>query len=357
MPQPTSGALAGYGLSDAVLAAYQPFVRPDRELVRVARVDRGAVAVATARGLATARIPPGNGLAPATGDWAAARLAPDGSLLLEAVLPRTTAIRRTSRDGTTEQVLVANVETMLVLHGLDRPHRVGRLERLCILTWDAGAEPVIVLTKTDLLDTGGAAIELVDALDRIGRVLRDVEVLPVSSATGAGIGQLAPYLGPGATVGLVGESGAGKSTLVNRLAGEEVQRTGGVRRGDRKGRHTTTSRELIPLPSGAVLVDTPGLRMVAMAGGSDGLARAYDDLEKLFAECRFRDCAHRAEPGCAVRAALADGRLSDSRWAGYRKLAREIAYEERRSAERSRRAEEKRVGKKLRKVRQDREEW
>ncbi len=355
MPDPTG--LSAYGLSPAVLDRYQPFARPDRRLARVARVDRGQVVVATAHGLGTARVPPDADPPPATGDWAAVRLLPDASLLLVEVLPRTTALRRTSRDGTAEQVLVANVDTMLVLHGVDRPHRVGRLERLCILTWDAGAHPVVVLTKTDLLDTGGAAIDLVDALDRIRQVLRDVDVIPVSSITGAGIGQLAPYLAPGTTVGLVGESGAGKSTLVNRLAGGEVQRTGGVRRGDRKGRHTTTSRELIPLSGGAVLVDTPGLRMVAMSGGGEGLARAYDDLAELFTGCRFRDCRHRAEPGCAVRAALADGRLSESRWAGYRKLAREIAYEERRASERARRSEARRVGKGLRRVRQDREEW
>ncbi len=350
------GALAAYGWVPPLANRYPP-LSADRQPARIVRVDRGRAAVViTPAGLADARLAPGAD-PPATGDWAVVRLRPDGGLVVDELLPRTSAVTRTNAASSGEQVLLANVETMFALHGVDRPHRVGRLERLCILSWDAGAEPVILLTKTDLLGTDGAAIGLVDALDEIGKVLRGVDVLPVSAATGAGIGQLGPYLTPGATVGLVGESGAGKSTLVNRLVGEERQRTGATRRGDHKGRHTTTSRELIPLPGGAVLADTPGLRTVAMTGESAGLARAYDDLEELFTRCRFRDCAHRREPGCAVQAALAHGELSRQRWAGYQKLAREIAYEERRATQRAKRAEDRQVGKVLRKVRQDRQEW
>lgn len=333
------GELATYGWSPRIEEAFASHRRPDRLLVRVARVDRGQLAAATSAGLATVLTRDVEGGPPATGDWAVVRAAEDGTLLLDAILPRRSEVVRASADGTGDQVLVANVDTMLVLHGMDRPHRVGRLERLCILTWDAGAEPVIVLTKIDLLGSERAVIELEDAVSEIRRVLRQVEVLPVSSETGEGMEQLEPYLVPGRTVGLVGESGAGKSSLINRLVGEDVRETGEVRRGDHKGRHTTVSRELIPLPAGGVLVDTPGLRMVSMPTSHDGLAEAYDDLEELFAQCRFRDCTHGSEPGCAVQEAVLDGSLGRQRWASYRKLQQEIAAETRRAEERERRAE------------------
>ncbi len=318
-------------------ADFDRLVGPDRLLVRIARVDRGHLAVATTEGVTTALLRTVDDGPPVTGDWAAVKIADDGTLLLDQLLPRFSAVVRANPEGTGEQVLVANVDTMFVLHGMDRPHRVGRLERLSILTWDAGAEPVVVLTKTDLEESGGAVIALDEAIAEIRKVLRDVEVIPLSSSTGEGVDALDPYLGEGQTVGLVGESGAGKSSLVNRLVGEELMETGEVRKGDHKGRHTTVTRELIPLASGAVLVDTPGLRMIAMPTSHEGLATAYDDLEELFLECRFRDCTHGTEPGCAVQAALRDGRLQRSRWDAYRKLEREIEAEQRRVVERERR--------------------
>lgn len=331
------GALAAYGWSPRIAERFGDLDHLHRQPVRIARVDRDGCLVIAATGIARCRIPGSLPEAPVTGDWAVARVDPLSGLVLERVLARSTAVRRVNALGSGDQVLVANIDTMFVLHGLDRPHRVGRLERLSILAWDAGASPVIVLTKTDLAGTGEAVIGLDDAVAEIRRVLPAVDVCAVSAVTGAGIERLDAYLTAGATVGLVGESGAGKSTLINRLAGDELQATGETRRGDHKGRHTTTARELVPLPGGAVLVDTPGVRTVAMPEAGRGVSRAHDDLESLFSECRFRDCRHRTEPGCAVRAALDDGRLDEKRWGSYQKLLKEMAHESRRTRERERR--------------------
>jgi len=352
-----SDALGAFGWTPSVLDRYPPMADTDREPVRVVRVDRDLCIVASRRGVVRCRLAQSINLAPATGDWGVARMGADAQLVLEDVVLRTTAVSRLNPAGDGEQVLVANVDTMFVLHGIDRPHRVGRLERLCILTWDAGADPVIVLTKIDLAGTDEAVIGVEEAVAEIERVVRGVDINPVSSTTGDGIADLAPFLAAGATVGVVGESGAGKSTLVNRLAGADIQTIGRTRGGDAKGRHTTTSRELIPLPGGAVLVDTPGLRMVAMHGGEDGLARAYEDLEALFALCRFRDCSHGTEPGCAVNDALSTGELTERRWTGYLKLLKEIEFEAKRTNERVRRAEVRAQGRRARRRRNRVEEW
>jgi ribosome biogenesis GTPase len=254
-------------------------------------------------------------------------------------------------------VLVANIDAMLVLHGFDRPHRVGRIERCCILARDAGATPTVLLTKSDLLDSGKAVIDLVEALERIHTILPGVDVFPVSSETEAGLAQLSPILSTGRTVALMGESGSGKSTLINRLIGATVQVTGETRRGDSKGRHTTTSRTLLPISTGAVLVDMPGIRTIGMTTNRTGLSGVHGDLEALFEECRFRDCRHQSEPGCAVRSALDSGRLDTVRWAGYLKLQKEMAHEARRADQRARRAEERDGGRRYRKVRHRVEEW
>jgi ribosome biogenesis GTPase len=276
--------------------------------------------------------------------------------VVEAVLPRRSEIKRLDPSATGEQVLVANVDSMFILHGLDRPHRVGRVERLCLITWDGGATPVVILTKSDLEGTAEAAIRLAEAIDGISDVVRDVEIVPVSSTTGAGIHQLAPYLMPGSTVGVVGESGAGKSTLINKLVGDEVQVTGDLRAGDSMGKHTTTSRDLVPLPSGAILIDTPGLRAISMLGDQTGLERSYADVEALFELCRFRDCMHGAEPGCGVKEALASGELEEARWAGYQRLLRETAIEAARTDARARNVEIKQLSKRIRKAKKNRDD-
>jgi ribosome biogenesis GTPase len=345
--------LSAYGWSNDRQAEFDSLASDASLPGRVVRVDRGSFLVATDVG--TDRCHAGGARAghdlPVTGDWVAVRPEPGLGFVLERVLPRRSVIKRLDPTEASEQELVANVDTMFILHGLDRPHRVGRVERLCLITWDGGATPVVVMTKTDLEDDGSATIGLLDAIDEIGKVVRGVDIIPVSSVTGAGLNLLNPYLQPGDTVGLLGESGSGKSTLVNRLVDDNVQATGETRRGDSKGRHTTTSRELIALPSGAVLIDTPGLRSIAMLGNRTGLEQSYADVESLFDRCRFRDCGHGAEPECAVVAAVDSGELSRARWAGYQKLLREIAFEERRAGDRVRRAEFKEWNKKLAKFR------
>jgi ribosome biogenesis GTPase len=354
-------ALRAYGWTEDTSERFAALAAGDRTPARIVRVDRGGYLVATRYGVERCHPPrcdrPPGSDAPVGGDWVAVHPEPGVGLVLDEVVPRRTAIRRMDPNGAGEQVLVANVDVLLVLHGLDRPHRVGRIERCCILAWDAGITPVVLLTKSDLLDSGSAAIDLADAMARIRAVVRDVDVLPVSSRTGSGLGLLSPILVPGTTVGLIGESGSGKSTLINRLVGAEVQATAETRARDAKGRHTTTSRRLIPLPSGAVMVDMPGIRTIGMTGNRAGLSEAYADLEHLFAGCRFRDCRHGSEPGCAVRAALAAGRLDEARWSGYQKLLREMTFQARRADERARRSEARRRDRRHWKMREGAEEW
>lgn len=328
------GALADYGWNDAVATAFDS-AGEGGEPVRVVRVDRTGGLVATRRGVVPCRFATAD--PPVTGDWGQAELAADAVLVVRHLLDRRTVVRRIAAAGTGDQILVANLDTLFVLHGIDRPHRVGRLQRLCILAWEGGVHPVVVLTKIDLAGSDGAVIEPDAARVNIDDVIHAVEVHAVSAVTGNGLDSLAPYVGPGRTVGMAGESGSGKSTLVNALVGASVQATASTRPRDHKGRHTTTARRLLPMREGAVLVDTPGLRSITVPASADGLTRAYADLEALFARCRFRDCAHRREPGCAIKEAIAEGNLGAERWAGYEKLRREMEYEARRAAVRARR--------------------
>ncbi|MEA2001628.1 MAG: ribosome small subunit-dependent GTPase A [Actinomycetota bacterium] len=352
---PTPGSLAAFGWNESVATRYLPYDEHGHHLVRIVRVDRESCVVATAAGVTNCRSGSSQ-LGPVTGDWAVARDTPDGGLILHELLPRTTMVLRGNATATGEQVLVANIDTMFILHGVDRPHRVGRLQRLAILSWEAGVHPVIVLTKIDLVGTEEAVIGIEDAITEINKVVHDIEVVSTSSLTGEGVDSLRPYLIAGHTVGLLGESGAGKSSLVNQLLDKVVQSTGDIRDGDHKGRHTTTSRDLVPIPGGAVLVDTPGLRSISMPAANAGLARAYTDLETFAEECRFRDCTHVVEPGCAIQAAMKDGELTPERWEGYQKLQREMSVEAERTAIRARQAES-RTARRRRRVEPDADEW
>jgi ribosome biogenesis GTPase len=248
---------------------------------------------------------------PAVGDWVALQ----GSTITS-ILPRRSAfLRKRAGFSSDEQVLAANVDTAFLLGGLDDDFSLRRLERYITTAWDSGAAPVVVLTKADLCaDVAGAVLA-------VESVAIGVPVHPVSNVTGEGIEELAPHLRPGRTVVLLGSSGVGKSTLLNRLAGEEVMRTAGLA-ADGTGRHTTTHRELVRLPDGVLVVDTPGLRELQFWEG--GLGAAFEDIDGLAAECRFRDCAHAREPGCAVLAAVDDGRLELDRLRSWRKFQREL---------------------------------
>lgn len=260
---------------------------------------------------------------PAVGDFVAARAGGDGEpWTVHAVLPRASAFVR-KRAGARDfgaQVVAANVDVALLVQGLDGDFSARRLERYLALAIESGAEPVVVLNKADLAEDAEARAEEARA------VARGARVILASAATGRGLDEIRARLGPGRTAALVGSSGVGKSSLVNRIAGADVMPTGEVRASDHRGRHTTTRRVLVPLPDGSVLLDTPGMREVGLLASGEGVAAAFEDVTALATACRFRDCAHRAEPGCAVREALASGALDEERFASWSKLQRELAY-------------------------------
>jgi ribosome biogenesis GTPase / thiamine phosphate phosphatase len=307
----------------AAWTADDPRDGEDAEVGRIIRVDRGACTVTTAGGDRRAGIPrrlpafPGTpGAAPpptpAVGDWAVLR---DG--VVAALLPRATAVVRESPErATASQVLAANVDTVFVVIALGGAPRLRRIERFLALAWQSGAVPVVVLTKADLSADLDADVALAESA-AIG-----VDVLAVSAPTGEGLEALAGHVRPGETVALVGGSGVGKSTLVNALLGEERLATQAIR-ADGKGRHTTTHRELVLLPGGGLLLDTPGMRALALWAAEEGIEATYADVEALAAHCRFSDCAHEGEPACAVAEAVGNGTLPVERLEGYHKLQRE----------------------------------
>jgi ribosome biogenesis GTPase / thiamine phosphate phosphatase len=285
---------------------------------RVAAQHRGAYVVWTADGELRARAA-GRLLydhevgapVPAVGDWVALR-----ETTITAILPRRSAfVRKRAGFSSDEQVLAANVDTAFLLAGLDDDFSLRRLERYVTTAWDSGAEPVVVLTKADLCDDVG------EALLQVETVAIGVPVVPISNITGIGLDEVETRLRPGRTGVLLGSSGVGKSTLLNRLAGSDLMRTRAVA-ADGTGRHTTTHRELVQLPTGALMIDTPGLRELQFWEGD--VSAAFDDIEALALECRFRDCAHASEPGCAVQGAVDDGTLSLDRLRSWRKLQREL---------------------------------
>ena len=305
---------------EAELAALAiPAARPGR----IVRVDRGECDAVTARGrervISDSTRAQGS-TAPATGDWiAVVDDAAAGAARIAAVLPRRhTLTRRDPGERAAEQVMVANVDLVAIVHGLDRRLPPGRLERMLVMARDSGAEPVVVLTKSDLPDVYDAR--------GIARALSGpTAVIDVSRVDGRGVLELRARVPVGATLALVGESGAGKSNLVNLLVGEAVQATGKVRLRDAKGRHTTVARDMHVIPGGGAVIDTPGIRAVGLVAAADTLHRVFADIDELANNCRFANCGHGSEPQCAVQAAIADGTLDPRRLSRYRALAAEIA--------------------------------
>jgi len=256
---------------------------------------------------------------PAVGDWVAVRpLDGERKAVIEAVLPRRSAFtRKEAWSRTVAQVVAANVDTVFLVTAFGGDLNGRRLERYLTSAWDSGASPVIVANKADL------AHDRLLELGEVDAVALGAPVLVVSAATGEGMDELEPHLRPGRTVALLGSSGVGKSTLVNRLAGRELLATNEIRK-DGRGRHTTTHRELVPLPAGALLIDTPGMRELQLWADEEVLDSTFAEIAELAAACRFSDCSHEHEPGCAVKSAIADGSLPRERFASYRKLQREL---------------------------------
>jgi ribosome biogenesis GTPase len=263
------------------------------------------------------------GATPVAGDWVGVRGSggAEGERV-ERILPRRSAVVRKAAGAVTrEQVLAANVDVLFLVGGLDHDFNLRRLERAAVLAWESGASPVVVLSKADLRADAASCVREAE-----GR-MPAVPVHAVSARTGDGLEALLSYLQAGRTAAFLGSSGVGKSTLANRLLGDERMATGEVRPSDSRGRHVTTHRQLLVLPGGrGLLLDTPGLRELQLWGGSEALGAAFSDVEELAASCRFRDCGHGSEPGCAVSAAVAEGALSAERLEHFHRLGREMRH-------------------------------
>jgi ribosome biogenesis GTPase len=327
----SDGTLAALGWTDELEVAFTPHRERGFRAGRVVAEHRGGYYVRSELGdrLAHAR---GRlrddeiwGGMPAVGDWVVVCDAPGDRDAIEALLPRRTKVsRKTPWLKAEEHILVANVDTVVLVNGLDADFNPRRLERYLTAAWDSGADPVIVLTKLDVLDDPGKLVEA-------EAVAVGVPVHAVSNVTGDGLDEVRALLEPAKTFVLLGSSGPGKSTLANRLAGRTVMDIGDLRN-DGRGRHTTRHRQLLMMPGGAILIDTPGLRELQIWEGD--LDSAFSDVAELASQCRFNDCAHSSEPDCAVREALETGELDVDRWRNYVKLQRELRAIEARSSRR-----------------------
>ncbi|GAA3932765.1 ribosome small subunit-dependent GTPase A [Streptomyces gulbargensis] len=324
-PAGAASVLDAHGWDTGWAEAFAPYAARGLVPGRVVRVDRGQCDVATPGGVVradTAFVTPHDPLRViCTGDWAA--VDPEGAgdpRYVRAYLPRRTAFARSTSSKRSEgQILAANVDHAIITVSLAVELDLGRIERFLALAWESGAQPVVVLSKADLVPDPVGLSYLVEDVETVAPGVR---VLPLSAATGLGLDVLSATVAGGTTV-LLGVSGAGKSTLANALVGEDVMDVREARDVDGKGRHTTTTRNLFVLPGGGVLIDTPGLRGVGLWDAETGVGQVFSEIEELARDCRFHDCAHEAEPGCAVTAAVEDGTLAVRRLESYRKLLRE----------------------------------
>jgi len=340
--------LRDFGFDDDFMRDYLAIAAPDELPARVVEVQRGLYGLvlngdtgvtgidATVSGRLLHEAASGAPL-PAVGDWVVVRKAegPGGAASIRAVLPRRSAfVRRDPGDKEERieaQVLAANVDTAFIVAAADQRWSARRIERYVTLACEAGVEPVVVITKADKAADGEAllreALSLIpESAHRASAGADRRSAVLVCAPEGRGLEGLEPWLKPGKTVVLLGSSGAGKSTLLNALAGTTLAATQAVRSDDDRGRHTTTHRQLYRLPSGALVIDSPGLREIQVLAGEEALATAFADVEEIALRCRFRDCRHQKEPGCAIREALENGELDEGRYAGWKKLQREVAF-------------------------------
>lgn len=324
--------LAPFGWTAGLALAHAPHLALGREPARVVAEDRGSYQLIGNAGELRASVSgrfrheAGNDPSayPAVGDWVAVDGGTAGDTVIHAILPRRSALIRQAPGKRTEaQVVGANLDVVFIVASLNADLNVRRLERYVTAAWESGAQPVILLSKADLVgDVDGV-------LSGVAGVAAGATVVVVSSFDGRGVDEVRERIKPGQTVAFVGSSGVGKSTLLNRLAGEERAMVREIRADDARGRHTTTRRQLHLLPGGGLVLDTPGMRELAL-WESEGLEQTFADLDDIVARCRFGNCSHHGEPGCAIAAALADGSLDPDRLEGWRKLVRESAHHERR---------------------------
>jgi ribosome biogenesis GTPase len=273
---------------------------------------------------------------PAVGDWVAVKGNPDTrTMTIHGLLPRKTAFTRKQVSDTEVQIISANIDVIFIVNGLDLDFNIQRLERYIVAASDSGARTVIILNKSDMCKNVDFHLKQIKNLDAT------IPVHVTSAVEGNGLDAIAEYLTPGITICLVGSSGVGKSTIINALLGQEKQATGEVRSFDSKGRHVTTHRELIFLPNGAMVIDNPGMREMGLWGDEDSLGNLFTDIEELATRCKFRNCAHDTEPGCAIKAAIESGTLELTRLNDYRKLQRELRVLAVRKDQRSRIVESK----------------
>jgi len=329
--------LSGLGWSDPFERAFQHHRELGHFPGRIALEHRGSYKLYCEHGELTARVrgklrfqSEGAADFPAVGDWVALSCIEDSvSAQIEAVLPRQSKFsRKVSGANTEEQVVAANVDTVFIVQGLDHDFNLRRLERYLVSAFESNATPVVILSKADLCE------DVNDKLSGAESVAPGTPVHAISSISGQGLDALQQYVLPGRTVAFLGSSGAGKSTLINRIVGEEIQKTAAVREHDSRGRHTTTNRELIVLKGGGLLIDTPGMRELQLWDTGGSLGEAFSDVATIASSCYFTNCRHQNEPGCAVQAALANGTLDAARYESYVKLERELEYLDSRMDER-----------------------
>jgi ribosome biogenesis GTPase len=334
--------LRALGWDEALAAAFAPYAARELRPARVTLEHQHIYRVSGDEGECLARVrgrmrhqAEGREAFPAVGDWVAIQPLPDGEAAIEAVLPRRSRFsRKVAGNLTEEQVVAANIDIVFLVSGLDHDFNLRRIERYITTTMDGGAKPVILLNKSDLVEDVEAVLAEAET------VAAGAPVHAVSTKTGAGLDVLDRYLGPGVTAAFLGSSGAGKSSLINRLLGETRQRVNEVRVKDSHGRHTTTNRELIVMPGGGIIIDTPGMREMQLWDGA--VADAFGDIEAIAVDCHFRDCRHEQEPRCAVRAAVEDGRLSAARLESFHKIQKELAHQVVRQDQQARIAEKRR---------------
>ncbi|MGQ0743205.1 MAG: ribosome small subunit-dependent GTPase A [Acidimicrobiales bacterium] len=331
-----SGSLAPYGWNERWVALFRSCAPPGTTAGRVLRHDSSALMVAQEHGVG--HVAMGRGLEPVTvGDWVAIGGGQESAETVMAVVARSSLLRRLDSEGKGQQLLAANVDVVVVVAGLDRPLKHGRVQRAITLAWDSGAVPAVVLSKADM------AVDAEDVRDSLATASPGVDVLLTSAHGGQGLDDL-HALTKDRTVVVLGESGAGKSTLINVLCGADVAATGQVRSGDSKGRHTTTFRQLHLLPTGGCVIDTPGLRAVGLVGTPEAVGQTFSEIDEFACRCRFRDCAHQEEPGCAVQEAVLTGDLPAGRFEAWKAMDREARSALLRADERARRMEARRFG-------------